>query len=78
LAARSLAPDDANAQPQPASNWRSPPRADTRFPQAAELAPGSNRDTPLRLSREVVDRFKADGPGWQTRMDEAMKKAAGL
>jgi len=43
-----------------------------------EFAPGSNRDTPLRLSREVVDRFRADGPGWQTRMDEALKKAAGL
>jgi len=32
----------------------------------------------LRLSRDVVERFKADGPGWQTRMDEARKKAAGL
>lgn len=32
----------------------------------------------LRLSPEVVERFKADGPGWQTRMDEALKKAAGL
>jgi uncharacterized protein (DUF4415 family) len=32
----------------------------------------------LRLTREVLERFKADGPGWQTRMDEALKKAAGL
>jgi uncharacterized protein (DUF4415 family) len=32
----------------------------------------------LRLTREMVERFKADGPGWQTRMDEALKKAAGL
>jgi uncharacterized protein (DUF4415 family) len=32
----------------------------------------------LRLTREVVERFKADGPGWQTRMDQALKKAAGL
>ena len=32
----------------------------------------------LRLTREVVERFKADGPGWQTRMDEALKKATGL
>jgi uncharacterized protein (DUF4415 family) len=32
----------------------------------------------LRLSREVVERFKAGGPGWQTRMDRALKKAAGL
>jgi uncharacterized protein (DUF4415 family) len=32
----------------------------------------------LRLTREVVERFKADGPGWQTCTDEALKKAAGL
>lgn len=27
----------------------------------------------LRLSREVVDHFKASGDGWQTRIDEALK-----
>ncbi len=32
----------------------------------------------LRLTRAVVERFKAGGPGWQTRMDQALKKAAGL
>ncbi len=32
----------------------------------------------LRLTRKMVERFKADGPGWQTRMDKALKKAAGL
>ena len=32
----------------------------------------------LRLSPDVVERFKADGPGWQSRMDEALRKAAGL
>lgn len=32
----------------------------------------------LRLTRKVVERFKADGPGWQTRMDKALKKAAGI
>jgi uncharacterized protein (DUF4415 family) len=32
----------------------------------------------LRLTREMVERFKADGAGWQTRMDEALKKAVGL
>ncbi len=32
----------------------------------------------LRLDPEVVDRFKAAGPGWQTRMGDALKKAAGL
>ncbi len=46
----------------------------TRGPQAAP------RKVPvsIRLSPEVVERFKAQGPGWQTRIDEILKKAVGL
>ena len=29
----------------------------------------------LRLSPEVVEHFKADGPGWQTRIDRTLKEA---
>ena len=32
----------------------------------------------LRLDRDVVDSFKAGGEGWQTRMNEALRKAANL
>lgn len=32
----------------------------------------------LRLDPEVVSRFKAKGPGWQTRINEALRQAAGL
>jgi uncharacterized protein (DUF4415 family) len=32
----------------------------------------------LRVDREVLDRFKAGGEGWQTRMNEVLRKAAGL
>lgn len=31
----------------------------------------------IRLSREVVDHFKAGGPGWQARIDAALKKVVG-
>jgi uncharacterized protein (DUF4415 family) len=27
----------------------------------------------IRVSNEVLDFFRASGPGWQTRMDEALK-----
>lgn len=27
----------------------------------------------IRLSREVVDEFRETGPGWQTRVDAALK-----
>jgi uncharacterized protein (DUF4415 family) len=32
----------------------------------------------LRLDRDVVARFKQDGPGWQSRMNAALRRAAGL
>lgn len=32
----------------------------------------------LRLDQDVVARFKASGPGWQTRMNTALRDAAGL
>jgi len=32
------------------------------------------RQLTLRLSPEVVDYFKSTGPGWQTRVDEALKE----
>jgi uncharacterized protein (DUF4415 family) len=28
----------------------------------------------IRLSRDVVDHFRASGDGWQTRMDEVLKQ----
>jgi uncharacterized protein (DUF4415 family) len=30
----------------------------------------------LRLSPEVLKHFKADGPGWQTRIDETLMRIA--
>lgn len=32
----------------------------------------------LRLDPEVVDWFRATGSGWQTRINETLRKAAGL
>ena len=32
----------------------------------------------LRLDQDVVARFKASGTGWQTRMNSALRDAAGL
>ena len=30
----------------------------------------------LRLSQEVLEYFKATGPGWQTRIDESLKEVS--
>lgn len=34
--------------------------------------------TTLRLDPDVLDRFRATGPGWQSRINEALRKAVGL
>jgi uncharacterized protein (DUF4415 family) len=30
----------------------------------------------LRLDAEVIEHFKAEGPGWQTRINAVLKRAA--
>ena len=41
--------------------------------------PGSTkRLVSLRLDEAVIQAFSAEGPGWQTRINAALRKAAGL
>lgn len=40
--------------------------------------PGAKEMVNLRLDRDVLDHFQEDGPGWQERINEALRKAAGL
>lgn len=34
--------------------------------------------TTLRLDPDVLERFKAEGPGWQSRINAALRRAVGL
>lgn len=34
--------------------------------------------TTIRLDVEILEQFKAGGPGWQSRINEALRKAVGL
>lgn len=47
------------------------------FPKSKGGRPrGSNKTAvSLRLDREVIDKFKATGPGWQSRINDALKRA---
>lgn len=31
--------------------------------------------TTIRLDRDVIEKFRATGPGWQSRINEVLKKA---
>ena len=44
--------------------------------QAPSL-PGAKEMVSLRIDRDVLDFFQADGPGWQDRVNAALRKAAG-
>ncbi|MDA8348108.1 MAG: BrnA antitoxin family protein, partial [Pseudomonadota bacterium] len=35
---------------------------------------GQKTQTTLRISKDVLEFFRATGPGWQTRMDNALKQ----
>ena len=40
--------------------------------------PNAKKSLTLRLDPDVIEHFKATGEGWQTRMNEALRKAAGI
>ena len=42
------------------------------------LGGATKRQVTLRLDPDVIDKFREGGPGWQGRMNAALRKAAGL
>ncbi len=45
-------------------------------PKAAAI-PGVKETVTLRIDQDVLEFFQADGPGWQERINAALRKAAG-
>ena len=45
---------------------------------AGVTSPNSKAQVTLRIDRDTIDRFKAGGPGWQSRINQALRKAVGL
>lgn len=60
-----------------AATTKPAPLADVSRPQAPAI-PNAKEVVSLRLDRDVVQRFQEDGPGWQDRINAALRKAAGL
>lgn len=42
------------------------------------LAERPKRQISLRIDDEVIEQFKAGGPGWQSRINQALRKAVGI
>jgi uncharacterized protein (DUF4415 family) len=45
---------------------------------ASASVPGAREMVSLRLDRDVLEHFQADGPGWQDRINAALRTVAGL
>ena len=46
-------------------------------PAAPASIPGAKEMVSLRIDRDVLDFFQADGPGWQERINAALRRASG-
>lgn len=47
-------------------------------PPKAAVIPSGKETVSLRLDRDVLAHFQDDGPGWQDRINAALRKVAGL
>ena len=47
------------------------------MPAAKPAVPNAKELVSLRIDRDVLDHFQEDGPGWQERINDALRKAAG-
>lgn len=46
-------------------------------PVKAPSLPGVKEMVSLRIDKDVLEHFQEDGPGWQERLNEALRKAIG-
>ena len=46
-------------------------------PPARPVIPNAREVVSLRIDRDVLDYFQEAGPGWQDRINDALRKAAG-
>jgi uncharacterized protein (DUF4415 family) len=46
-------------------------------PSKTVAVPGVREQVTLRIDQDVLEWFQGGGPGWQDRINEALRKAAG-
>jgi uncharacterized protein (DUF4415 family) len=73
--ARGPAPPDARARAEQAFKAATAKKAEL-LPEKPAV-PAAKEQVNLRIDRDVLDYFQADGPGWQERINAALRKASG-
>jgi len=46
-------------------------------PPKQNVVPGAKEQVTLRIDQDVLEYFREGGPGWQDRINDALRKAAG-
>ena len=64
----------AAVAPPPVVKPKEAPKAKRGRPKSAN----PKRQITLRLDAEIIDHFKAQGRGWQTRINDALRDVAGV
>ena len=52
-------------------------RKEAEAPPKAMALPGVKEQVSLRIDQDVLEFFREGGPGWQDRINDALRKAAG-
>jgi uncharacterized protein (DUF4415 family) len=73
MSRRPTDPRTAAEQAFKAATAKPPPE----LPPKPTTLPGVKEMVSLRIDRDVLDFFQEDGPGWQERINAALRKAAG-
>lgn len=66
---------DARSAAEAAFKAVTAPRVEAPIKKAA--VPGVKEQVTLRIDQDVLEYFQGSGPGWQDRINDALRKAAG-
>lgn len=72
---RSRRPSDPRERAEAAFKTATTKRPDA--PAAAPVLPGAKEQVTLRIDQDVLAHFQEGGPGWQDRINEALRKIVG-
>ena len=68
----------ADARTQAEAAFKKATTKPVEAPPKTAVIPGAREQVSLRIDQDVLEHFRADGPGWQDRINAALRKAAGL
>jgi uncharacterized protein (DUF4415 family) len=70
--------EDASISADALADPDNPPADDLMRRRGRPFSANPKKALKLRIDADVIDRFRQSGPGWQSRMNDVLRKAVGL